>query len=35
VLVAFVVCLGVGLVFGVHPARRAASMNIVDSLAHE
>ncbi len=35
VLVAFVVCLGVGLVFGVHPARRAAAMNIVDSLAHE
>lgn len=35
VLVAFVVCLGVGLVFGVHPARRAAGMNIVDSLAHE
>lgn len=35
VLIAFVVCLAVGLVFGVHPARRAAGMNIVDSLAHE
>jgi putative ABC transport system permease protein len=32
---AFAVCVGVGLVFGVHPARRAAAMNIVDSLAYE
>jgi ABC-type antimicrobial peptide transport system permease subunit len=35
VLAAFAVCLGVGLVFGLHPARRAAGMNIVDALARE
>jgi putative ABC transport system permease protein len=33
--VAFAVCVAVGLIFGVQPARKAAGMNIVDSLAYE
>jgi putative ABC transport system permease protein len=35
VLVAFGVSLAVGLFFGLYPARKAAAMNIVDSLVHE
>jgi putative ABC transport system permease protein len=35
VVVAFVVSLAVGLFFGLYPARKAAAMNIVDSLVHE
>ncbi len=35
VAVAFAVSLGVGLFFGLYPARRAAAMNLVDSLAFE
>ncbi len=35
VVVAFFVSLAVGLFFGLYPARKAAAMNIVDSLAHE
>jgi putative ABC transport system permease protein len=35
VLVAFGVSLAVGIFFGLYPARKAANMNIVDSLSHE
>lgn len=35
VVVAFGVSLAVGLFFGLYPARKAAAMNIVDSLVHE
>ena len=35
VVVAFGVSMAVGLFFGFYPARRAANMNIVDSLSHE
>jgi putative ABC transport system permease protein len=35
VLVAFGVSLAVGVFFGLYPARKAASMNIVDSLSYE
>jgi putative ABC transport system permease protein len=35
VLVAFGVSMSVGIFFGLYPARKAASMNIVDSLSYE
>jgi putative ABC transport system permease protein len=35
VAVAFGVSLGVGIFFGLYPARRAAAMNLVDSLGYE
>ena len=35
VLVAFGVSMTVGVFFGLYPARKAANMNIVDSLSYE
>jgi putative ABC transport system permease protein len=35
VIVAFGVSMGVGVFFGLYPARKAANMNIVDSLSYE
>ena len=35
IFVAFGVSLGVGLFFGLYPARKAANMNIVDALVYE
>ena len=35
VLLALLISLGVGLIFGVYPARRAAMMNPIDALRHE
>jgi putative ABC transport system permease protein len=35
VIVAFTVSAAVGLFFGLYPARRAASMNIVDALGYQ
>jgi len=35
VTVAFGVSLGVGIFFGLYPARKAANMNLVDSLSYE
>jgi putative ABC transport system permease protein len=35
VVVAFGVSMGVGVFFGLYPARKAANMNIVDSLSYE
>ena len=35
VAVAFVVSVGVGIFFGLYPARRAANMNLVDALSYD
>jgi putative ABC transport system permease protein len=35
VVLSLVISLGVGLIFGVYPARRAAYMNPIDALRHE
>ncbi len=35
ILIAFLVSVGVGIFFGLYPARRAANMNIIDALAYE
>jgi putative ABC transport system permease protein len=35
IIMALVISLGTGLIFGVYPARRAAHMNPIDALRHE